>query len=103
MPTPYQARQAEEGTAQSVEGHSYAFVIHDVYTQFVGAYPSMTKSGPETLSRLRQFLSDDITDRMCSGVSREIGFACRVEGIPHDVNRLYNKQATTLHNEWFRR
>ena len=87
---------AETQARESIEGHMYAVVIYDLYTRFVGAYPSLTKTSMETLQHLQKWRGKDEIKFMYSDGSKEIANACRLEQVPHTACEPGDKQANGI-------
>ena len=83
-------------SARSSSGHTHGFMLYDIKTQFVGAYPCLTKSGVDTLACLRQFMGSDRISRMYSDNSGEIEWACNIERIPHDTAKPNDPQSNGI-------
>ena len=50
---------AERDDAMSMEGYSYGVLFYDIYSQFIGAFPTLSKTSIETLNSLRAFKGND--------------------------------------------
>ena len=74
-----------EGDGESAEGHAYGIVLYDVYSQFIGSYPSLTKTAVETLRHLREYKGSDEIELVYSDNAGEIKWACNAEMIMHDT------------------
>ena len=81
---------------QSIEGHTCAVVFYDLCTQFLGAYPSLTKTAAETHEWLKRYKGTAPIEYMYSDNSDEIEIACRLEHIIHDTCQPGDKQANGI-------
>ena len=73
---------------RSRHGHTACFVIVDIATQWLQAFPQKRKAAPENQVSLRKYFGSVTPVRFYSDGSGEIDLACREMGCnwPHDVS-----------------
>ena len=87
---------AEAAHNNSIEGHGYAVLFYDLYSEFVGCYPTLTKTGIEALHALQHFRGRQGIDFVYSDGSGELAVACRLDHTLHQESQSGDKQSNGI-------